>query len=222
MASEDPEYFAQKLLEVGIRAVRFQAYILRRAWGVYYAVWALAFMAFVFLPAIVGTLLPRYAAQPYPYIVLYVLVSIGAYSAARHVFRRAYRTAALRGAIQGNRTRFTRSWVAAGAIWITLYIALAVSIGFLGLRLENLFFLLLLWVPYWIYVSQKNTFGKPPPEAYLAIISYVVADIISLTLGQANNFYYLDAAWVSASLVWGLCSLYALYHAPEMMLVDNP
>ncbi|HZW54924.1 MAG TPA: hypothetical protein VFF30_01400 [Nitrososphaerales archaeon] len=44
----DEDITAAKLGEIANRALTFQRYIFRRAWRTYYAIWAAAFVVFVF------------------------------------------------------------------------------------------------------------------------------------------------------------------------------
>ena len=50
MSDQQTEEIARQLICVGNRAVVMERYLLRKAWGIYYAIWALSILLFIYLP----------------------------------------------------------------------------------------------------------------------------------------------------------------------------
>ena len=49
MTDHQIEDVARQLICVGNRAMAMERYILRRAWGIYYAIWALSILLFIYI-----------------------------------------------------------------------------------------------------------------------------------------------------------------------------
>ena len=64
----------ENIRNTGKRALAFDTFILRRAWGIYYSVWALSISLFVFLPFVIPYILPE-DVQVFAYPVIYSLVN---------------------------------------------------------------------------------------------------------------------------------------------------
>ena len=54
MSDQQIEDIARQLICVGNRAVAMERYILRRAWGIYYAIWTLSILLFIYIPNILS------------------------------------------------------------------------------------------------------------------------------------------------------------------------
>ncbi|MEM0116993.1 MAG: hypothetical protein QXV32_00945 [Conexivisphaerales archaeon] len=78
------------------QALTFQNFVIRRAWGVHYAVWALVVSVWVFLPRIMYYVAPQLPWTAY--FIFYSLVGVAAGFATSSIFGRAHRTVVLRSA----------------------------------------------------------------------------------------------------------------------------
>ncbi|HTT72748.1 MAG TPA: hypothetical protein VMG99_01160 [Thermoplasmata archaeon] len=200
------------------RALVFQNFLIRRAWGVYYAIWSAALVTFLVFPALVAaaypTLSPPGEAAYYGLILLVVLLSVWATSWA---FGQTFRALRLRRAL---RHESSRHW--------HLYLFLAVGVGlfalvFLVATLNSFAGLLFLdaclgVVNLWILLSVRDAFPRVPPEGSVAIGTYAVSIVGSATaLVLTGNQSWFGGFWLVAIVGWAFAALYALYHAPEEM-----
>ncbi len=203
------------------RALVFQAYLLRRAWGVYYLIWSAALVGFFVVPAVLtGPLAPTTDLELvlyYGYLAGLIALAIWGTSWA---FTQSARAAWLRDALEGRRRSRQRFFQ---ILWISLVIAAAVfAVSYFSsyaglLVLDAALGGILLWV----LVQVRLWFHPPPPESALAIGSYatsVVGSAVALVLTHDQSLY--AALWLIATVGWAVAGAYALYHAPEEMTRD--
>jgi hypothetical protein len=207
---------AVQLEEIGQRALTFQRYIFRRAWGAYYAVWAAAFVLFIFggqLP--LGNLFPQNLAWV-PYVALFAGTGWAASLATASVFNSAHRAVFLRRAMGSMRGWGGREW-ALMWMWFVAFTALAfVSFAFFQPQAPVIIYGLLSSVEIFIYYSLRISFGeKLPSEGLLALVSYGACITLSIVASLlAGGLAYTGAIWGAETIVWVYCSLFALWHAP--------
>lgn len=215
MGDEAAEIDSQ-LEQLAEKALVFQTYVLRRAWGVYYSVWSFAVSFWIILPVILGKLYPD--APSTLYFVLYSLIGMLAGSATARIFSNAWRTLALRRIIRRERKRpkrilLYRFW------WIPIYAIMIFAFVFERFYFYTLFLLLLTSVDIMVYYELKISFSRLPFEGLLAIVSYAVSLAIGLYSSLISNGYlFFVIAWAPMVISWFICSLYALYHAPESLV----
>ena len=207
---------AVELEEIGQRALTFQRYIFRRAWGAYYAVWATAFVIFIFggqLP--IGSLFPQNLASV-PYIALYIATGWGAGLATASVFNNAHRAMPLRRAMGSVRGWGGRRWALMWVWWVAFTALATISFAFFQAGAPVILYALLSPVEVFIYYSLRISFGERMPlEGTLALISYGACIALSILASMfAGGFAFSEAIWGVATLVWVYCSLFALWHAP--------
>ncbi|PSO04352.1 hypothetical protein B9Q13_04805 [Candidatus Marsarchaeota G2 archaeon ECH_B_SAG-G16] len=142
--SEDKlEAVTREMERVGKRAIAFQRYVLRRAWGVYYAIWVFAFFWFVFLPYLILSFVSQNA--DIAFYLGYTLVGGLAGYATWVNFSKAYRTLILKRSLFGERRSYYRWFFV--AFWISFFIAIQLLFHFFGSRVLSVYYLLLLSVP---------------------------------------------------------------------------
>lgn len=203
------------------RALVFQAYLLRRAWGVYYLIWSAALVGFFVVPGVLtGPLAPTTDLELvlyYGYLAGLIALAIWGTSWA---FTQSARAAWLRDTLEGrqrSRQRFFQ------ILWISLAIAAAVFAvsyfsSYAGLLVLDA---ALGGIILWVLVQVRLWFHPPPPESALAIGSYatsVVGSAVALVLTHDQSLYAV--LWLIATLGWAIAGAYALYHAPEEMTRD--
>lgn len=203
------------------RALVFQAYLLRRAWGVYYLIWSAALIGLFVVPGILtGPLAPTTDIELGLYYAALVGVIALAIWGTSWAFTQSARAEWLRDALEGrrrSRQRFLQ------ILWIGLGITALVSAvsyfsDFAGLLVLDA---ALGGVVLWVLVQVRSWFHPPPPEATLAIGSYstsVVSSAVALVLTNDQVLY--SVLWLIATVGWAAAGVYALYHAPEEMAPD--
>ena len=222
MPTEDDEVLAREMLQIGRRALRFEEYVLRRAWGVYYAVWALFFSVLFIIPSVIGLVAPSLTDSPYPYFLGYGVAGGLAGWATYLNFEKVYRTIRLRRALLGG-TQARRSlkiggWILIGVSNFLLFLVPYYLLGFKGLSVG---YLGLLYVGVWIYTALRRTFTDFPLEGVLAIASFASSCLLSIYSILEGDYLITETSWLLTMLVWVFCAFYALYHAPEMLVYDD-
>ena len=219
MSAEDEEVLVREMLQIGQRALRFEEYVLRRAWGVYYAVWALAFIMYFSVPSIINIVSPSLVSNPYPYFLGYGLVGGSAGWATYLNFEKVYRTIRLKRALSGGRQVNRRLGFAAWSlIGTSFFLLFFVPYRLLGLKGLSVGYLGLIYVVVWIYTALKRTFTSFPLEGVLAMASLASSCVLSVYSILEEQYFVEEASWLLTTLVWVFCALYALYHAPDMVV----
>ncbi|MDG6991436.1 MAG: hypothetical protein JRM99_08495 [Nitrososphaerota archaeon] len=218
MTEEEEPLSPSQLREVGERALTFQRYVYRRAWGAYYAVWSAAFFAFS-----LGGELPLFALVPAgvswaPYALLYGGVGLGAGVATLWVFRGANRAISLRNAIgrhprTGGRRYYALIWV----WWLGFYVLAFASFTFVPAEALSVLYASLFTVEVFIYFGLKVSFqDRTPFEGRLALVSYGVAVTLSFVASLfTSEPLFFEVVWGVTTATWLFCALLALSRAPE-------
>src|SRR5579884_1743566 len=196
----------QTLRAVAERALKFQQYMLRRAWGLYFVLW-------LAIPYSISILYPD--AGFYPYLIAYSIPGIIGILATSWIFSRARRTIELRHVTSGLQRRRNFSLIA----WLIFFAILISSIAFSRSTFYFVYSAFLMILDYFIYKSLKYSFPKIPVEGYVAIATFtssVAVTAISFIFTQA--YYILALGWFPSIAGWLFSSIYSLYHAPESMV----
>jgi hypothetical protein len=212
----------EKLEEIGERALTFQRFIYRRAWGTYYVVWSVAFVVFGFAGALPLQDLAPQSLSWVPYALVYGGTGWGAGIATAWIFRKAYRASFLRSAMgtspPGRRgRRWTFSWL----FWVAYYVIILVAFNRYPDTALPFLFASTLVVELFIYWMLKLSFPDGiPAEGRVALLSYGAAVVYSffVSLLLPQNFVLLGSGWLAVTVVWFFCAFYALRHAPDELV----
>jgi hypothetical protein len=206
----------EALGRIADRALTFQYFILRRAFGVYYAIWAGAISVFVVFPAVVSIVYPTFSGWVLAvYYAMIAAVLLGAIWATSWTFGQTYRTNRFRDARTHRKiagSYFVPS-LAIGVAIFALVVAIALLSSIAGLLVLDV---CLAGVNLWLLFTVRRVFPRLPPEASIAVGTYavsVVGSAVALVLTKNQTEFALF--WVVAIVGWTFCGLYALYHASE-------
>ena len=208
---------------VGAKAVSLDRYLQRRAWGIYYSIWAFSIFLFIFLSYPVG-LIKQSSVQIVVYIISYVLIVVFASYFSGLVFSKAKRLLNLQRDLSvldqndSNKNSFI-------GILVFILIVVAISVissgllrTFLGILLEVMFLAL---IDLYVYVMLKKSLGKIPGEGLMAVSVFMFSDIGSaVTVVIYRSGAYFEYLWIPTVIAWFLASIYSLYHARDE-LVDQ-
>ncbi len=200
------------------RALEFQGFLVRRAWGIYYLTWAAALVVFFVVP---GALAGDLSSATLPEAVLYDAAQGAAVLLVIWVtwwaVAQSARAGRLRDTLEGR--PLSRRWfvqILGVGLAIT---ALVVVVGFV-----NVFagFLVLDacvgGVVLWLLFRARPWFRPVPPEATLALVSFAASVAVSAgALVVTRDTLLFSMAWLVATGSWAFAGGYALYHAPEEM-----
>jgi hypothetical protein len=206
-----------ELQEIAARALKFQRYIFKRAWGIYYAVWAGAILAFSLFFPLLDMAGPAFQNLPwYFYAVFYGGIGLGAGLASAWIFKNAIRAANLQRVLKPDKhTRLYYRMI--GFWWIAFYIIIGVAFTIYGAHALTLLYAMLLSVAGFVYYQLGLSFPDGIPfEGKLATLSYFVSCIASLLSSLLNQYSApAEIAWVATVVIWLFCALYSLKSAPE-------
>ncbi len=200
------------------RALEFQGFLLRRAWGVYYLVWAVALVVFFVVP---GTLAGRLTSATLPEAVLYDALQGAAVLLVVWVtwwaVAQSARAGRLRETLEG-RPLSSRWLVQILAVSLAIT-ALVVVVGFVNAVAG---FLVLDasvgGVVLWLLFQVRAWFRPVPPEATWAVGAFALsAAAAAAVLVLTREPLLFSIAWLVAPGTWAIAGGYALYHAPEEM-----
>ena len=220
MTDQETEHIAQQLLCVGNRAVVMERYLLRRAWGIYYAIWALSILLFIYLPNLLNPIRPV-LLQDIAFGSSYAaIIAVSGYISGL-VFSRAARAAKLQGDLAGNSRRNFKDAI----INYTTLILLFLLVILLATGLFKFFFgvfmeaVILVLVAVYVYRWVTRSLGKVPPEAAMAIVTFILSDICSTisVIVTRGAFYYADI-WIPTVAAWFLASIISFANAGDELL----
>src|SRR5579875_1578527 len=209
MSNDKIKNFADDLMRIGLRALIIQRFILRRAWGVYYAIWAISFTIFFFLPIINNyfQVNDNYLLNYIEYILALTIAGITTW----YNFSKTYKILTFKKIFETtNNNKLRRKyWI----FWLLYSIVLSIVIYYYWIL--SLLYISLLVIPIINLFSLKRTFDKIPFEGLLSNSSFFIACILSIVIMQyfANDILY--AIWAIESFIWGFSGFYAIYQAHE-------
>jgi hypothetical protein len=213
---------AETLGAIADRALTFQGYLLRRAWGVYYAIWAAAIAGFIVVPATFASRIPSFGwPTTVAYYAFLIAVTVVATWATSWTFGQTIRAIRLREA-RTPRSRPRRRfllWLGIGFSILALIAIVASENSYAGLLAVDACLGVL---NIWILIAVRRTFPRIPAEASVAVGSYAVSVLgsaFALVVTHSQTWFAL--LWIVAILGWGFSAVYALYHAPEELAVDS-
>jgi hypothetical protein len=217
MSEDDSGATVTTLEQLALRALNFQRYIYRRAWGIYYALWAVAYIAFV-----VGGIIPfqNYFSPNFiwvPYLLIYGGGGWASGIASALIFKNASRIVSLRKAVGLHRPVRGRSDYLMWAWWLAFAIVAVSVFIFLPAVALPIYFAMLVGVEIFIYYTLQLSFPRQIPlEGKLALASYGFSVVLSFfaTL-LTSSFLLVDITWIVTIGIWMFCSIYALWQAPE-------
>ncbi len=216
-SGQDPSASTELDRVVG-RALEFQGFLLRRAWGIYYLAWAVALVVFFVLP---GTLDAELSSATLPEAVLYDALQGAAILLVIWVtwwaVGQSVRAGRLRDTLEGR--PLSRRWFAQ-----ILGVALAITALVVVVGLVNVFAGYLVLdacvgaAVLWLLFQARPWFRPVPPEATLAIVAFAVSvGASAAALVVTRDPLLFSAGWLVAIACWAFAGGYALYHAPEEM-----
>jgi hypothetical protein len=204
------------------RALEFQDYLLRRAWGVYYAIWAAGLATFFSYPAWISFVFPSLSAAEallfYAPILLLIVLAVWATTwSIGQTFRVSRFRSALRREARPHR-HFSTALVIGLAIFVVV-VAVAYVSSFASLLVLDA---CLAAINLWNLLRVRDAFSRPPPESAIAIGTYAVSAVgsaVALLLTHSQSWF--GAFWAVAVVGWSFCAVYALYHAPEELALAS-
>jgi MFS family permease len=208
---------AQELEQIANRALKFQKYIFRRAWGVYYAVWAAAIAAFSFAFPVFNAFLPSLPWEVY--VAYYGGIGIVAGFASVWIFNNAAKTAKLRRILKPD-TKLRLKYRLMGLWWLAFYVIILLAFTYYSVHALTILYAMLISVAIFVYSQLRFSFSTDLPiEGKLAVASYASSALISFSFSLfTQNGLPGAIAWLGTVIVWLFCAMYSLKRAPEELV----
>lgn len=212
----------EELRLTGKRALAFDNFVMRRAWGVYYAIWALAIALFIFIPSAIYALVPpEFMGIVFP--VVYILIGISATLGVTRTFSLAEGTINLRRSLYGKEHDTKRNvyiYLTGWSILIALMVVISVNFQTpVGFILISTF---LSAIDIYVYFTLRRYFLRIPAEGLMAVGAFAfstVGGLAAAALTQSSTVY--DIFWLPTIATWVFAALYTLYRAPEDLVMSN-
>ena len=220
MSDQQTENVAQQLLCIGNRAVVMERYLLRRAWGIYYAIWALSILLFIYIPEFLNPI-KSVVLQDSAFILSYgVIIAVASYFSGL-TFRKIARTAKLQRALLNPpeislKDRMLKYSVLIVLFLLVVLLATAFFRSLYGVFLEAA---ILAMIPLYIYRGVSQSMGRITFEAILAIGVFLLSDIGSaVSIILTKGAYYYPEFWVPTVIAWFLASIFSFANSGEELL----
>lgn len=195
------------------RALEYQRYLFRRAYGLFYLVWAAALALLTLTSSSILTDLS--AETEAAFVVFASTILIGAVFLTARIFRNARRSLELRSALRANRER--RSHAHYFLLWFAaVYGVVLLADVLLPAYSQDLLYALLLPVPFLLYSMLGVAFPEGrPAEGITALAVYGGTVVLNLVLSVAQlAFWVTSIAWAVTASVWLAAAFYGIWRAP--------
>lgn len=213
----DPSPTRGELEAVGERALAFRRYILRRAYGTYYGIWAFTLFLYILVPyALISTFGPSFLIDSVAASIVIGAGLVATFVMSRH-FRKEARAAALRRALHHHPRRAGRKWMAMLWWWGAFIAAAAAFVIYPSLVFYAVIYALLLVMDVQLYNWLARNFQERiPPEGRLAVSAYGAGAVASLAISLAKGYSpWAFVPWSVVVAIWLFSAFYALRTAPE-------
>lgn len=209
------------------KAIKFERFIIRRAYGLYYLIWAFAIFEFLIAPFILSSLHINLYYFYIIYAISYIITLYIAIELSKHLFSKVYKTYKL----EYNEDK--KKFKPVNYIYIIIIIILLILFSYFFQK-EYFYYAMFLYIVNVLLFSfglnilgyLRLSFKKIPFEGYIAFYSYDISAIGTIIFFIISSFlfknivYYSFLPWFIAISGWLFSSYYAIYHAPDEV-VDN-
>ena len=208
-------------MQINHRALNFEKFILRRAYGLYYLVWAFAILEFIGSPLILEHIYSNLTYFIIIYLMGYFITLIIGIILSRRIFLKVFRTYKFRNrSIYKEKKKIYYLYPAVILLTIVFSYLLQRPLFFQGLYVYSINILLFLF-GFQLFKYIKISFESVPPEGYVAFYTYIASAagsilffIVSSEIFK-NLILYSFIPWALALFGWFFCAFYAIYHAPD-------
>jgi hypothetical protein len=213
---DSPGLSPSDVRRVAKKALLFQRHIFRKAWGIYFSLWACAFTIYIFVPPLLQTLgVPSAFVNGYPLVAADLAVSVILGLASGRMLERARRSAFVYRAFLSAHSLFDRKWFVAW--WIAYFVGIIAASIFSSAHLLSVVFGLGTSVTALFYYTLRSSFPEElPTEGKLAIFFFGFATTASFVLSFfPTNYFAYGIVWGANILVWFGASLVLLLHSDK-------
>jgi hypothetical protein len=200
------------------KALAFQRYIFKKAWALYYSVWAATFAIYFILPIVFGAIgLSSNLTSNYALLAIDLAVSIAAGATSGRIIERARNAAFVQNAMRATPSIFEKKNKLFAAWWIIYFATIVGFAIFSGGHLLSIVFGLATTGSIVFYYALRASFQERLPlEGIVAISVFGLAATASfaISLFSENSIFYV-VIWSITIVVWFAASLFSLLHAKK-------
>lgn len=221
MKSDELSELQMHLRATGMDAIMNERYLMRRAWGLYYGIWALSILLF----EVDGYGIFPIESQLIQNVV-YVSIDVAIIAVAMYVtsmvFGKAKRLSLLRRDLDTTKRDNKRRRKYAGPVVFIFILLAALIIGSSLLRTPvgvTLEVGALFAVGIYIHFNQKATFESIPLEGRLAVIVFLASDLASgLSVVLTKKATYFGLLWIPTIIMWTVASFASIYYSVDDLM----
>ncbi|WP_393971782.1 hypothetical protein OXIME_000366 [Oxyplasma meridianum] len=216
MNEDDISKILDRLKCVGMKATRLDRYIIAKAWGIYYAIWALSILLFSGLPYLFY-LIKQPFIQTVAFLVSYLVIIVSASYITGLVFSKAARLSKLNSVLKmdSKREPERNSWIGL-SIFIAIIIAIViigsdVLLNSIGSLVAAAIFIL---IAIYVYSMIKKSLGRVPLEGLIAVSAFIFSAVggwLSVLIFHSSEYY--GDFWIPTIITWFLASFISLFNA---------
>jgi hypothetical protein len=213
---------AADIRRAGERALSFQRYMFRKSWGVYYAVWAVAFTLYFFLPSFADILgFGGVLASSYVLLGIDLVVSIIAGWMSGRIIEKARNSLLVQQGIRPHAGPYQRHHKWFAAWWLTYILTILLASVYFSSHYLAVVFALATTVTFVFYYALKSSFpDEIPSEGKIAVAFFAAATITSFLVSVLSfNPTIYEVLWIVTIFVWFAAALYSLLHATDELVV---
>ena len=214
MISENEKYLKESR-SIMDKVFDFEAYMFRRAFGLYYIGWAVAF----FLYTIPGFDYSIFASSIWILPVFYISSSLIIMLVTGYIFGKAFKVSKI-----FKQEHTWRAW----SIFLLFYFLIIFIITILSITgfvsyFALLYVILALFVPSAIVNTKKKSMTKFYAETWVALISFIVACMASIAAIEYRIYSILTLTWILAAIFWFGCGIAGIYSAyfQSVVIIDD-
>jgi hypothetical protein len=197
------------------RALLFQRYIFRQAFGIIYAIGAVTMAIDLILPYALQTFIGTSSWYWVVYPLAVSFIDIVAAVISIVYMGKATRTIALRNALNPQSSGRTRQRVVI-VLWITCYVLAAILLAIFRLEALTILFVLTFTIEALLILQLRRVFFHDIPlESKIAAIVFGASIATSVALSILSISRLGSVPWIVTIVAWLFCALYALKTAPE-------
>lgn len=197
------------------RALLFQRYILRRAFGILYAISAFALAIEIILPFALQPFLGTSSWFWFIYAAAVSIIGIMIAAIPILILDKATRTIALRNAMNSQESSRRNQWILT-ALYAVFYVLVAACFVIFTSESFTIIYGLLIGLDALVIIQLMSMFSNDIPiEGKIAALAFGASAVTSFVLSILVPTLSLAAPWIILCFVWLFCALYALKKAPE-------
>lgn len=215
-----PANISGGILDSRDRVIRFQKYLLKRSWGLFYALWALVMFLFLATDTIAFSITGIHLLSESISTLLDMISFFLALYFVQTIFTRSRNSARLIGLGTSNpgisQSNGGLSWILMILYFTSILILPLLKTPpayFQGVQMG-----VFLGYSFLMYRAMRSTFGRVDLDGILTLSSFMVGSVTAFSLSIFSADYALYfLCWGSVIFIWIFSSVLALYSAPDEM-----